>query len=289
MKKVQTNILHGDSREVLKRVPDHSIDLIVTSPPYADQRKSTYGGIKPDDYVAWFMPIADELYRVLKPSGTFILNIKERVAAGERHTYVLELILELRRHGWLWTEEFIWHKKNSYPGKWPNRFRDSWERLLQFNKQRDFTMYQEAVMVPVGDWAKTRLRALSETDKVRDASKVGSGFGKKIANWIDRDKAYPTNVLHLATECGNKEHSAVFPEALPEWFIKLFTKEGDWVLDPFLGSGTTSAVAQRLNRHSIGIELADAYYQRACERVGKPVAASDTFPVTTLHGRTRAA
>ena len=129
---------------------------------------------------------------------------------------------------------------------------------------------------------------MSATDQVRDTSKVGSGFGKKIANWIDRDKAYPNNVLHLATECGNKEHSAVFPEALPEWFIKLFTKEGDWVLDPFLGSGTTSAVAQRLNRHSIGIELMDAYYQRACERVGKTPAPSDT-PLIDLHARARTA
>ena len=265
-----------------------SIDLIVTSPPYADQRKSTYGGIKPDAYVDWFMPVADELHRVLKPSGTFILNIKERVVAGERHPYVLELILAMRQRGWLWTEEFIWHKKNSYPGKWPNRFRDSWERLLQFNKQREFNMYQEAVMVPVGDWAKSRLRSLSETDLVRDESKVGSGFGKRIANWIDRDSAYPTNVLHLATECGNKEHSAAFPEALPEWFIKLFTGEGDWVLDPFVGSGTTSAVAHRLNRHSIGIELLDDYYQRACERVGTIPAAADTSPFT-LHARARAA
>ena len=137
-------------------------------------------------------------------------------------------------------------------------------------------------MVPVGEWAKSRLKNLSATDQVRDVSKVGSGFGKKIANWIDRDLAYPTNVLHLATECGNKEHSAVFPEALPEWFIKLFTKEGDWVLDPFLGSGTTSVVAQRLNRHSIGIELMDAYYQRACERVGKTPASSVT-PLINFH------
>jgi DNA modification methylase len=279
---VQAKIFQGDSKDILETMGADTIDLIVTSPPYADQRKSTYGGIKPDAYVDWFMPMADELHRVLKPSGTFILNIKERVVAGERHPYVLELILTMRQHGWLWTEEFIWHKKNSYPGKWPNRFRDSWERLLQFNKEREFNMYQEAVMVPVGDWAKSRLRSLSETDLVRDESKVGSGFGKRIANWIDRDSAYPTNVLHLATECGNKEHSAAFPEALPEWFIKLFTKEGDWVLDPFVGSGTTSAVACRLNRHSIGIELLDDYYQRACERVGAIPAAADTSPFT-LH------
>ena len=132
------DVIEGDSREILGRIPSNSIDLIVTSPPYADQRNSTYGGISPDQYVDWFLPIGKELLRVLKPDGTFILNIKERVVGGERHTYVLELILALRKQGWLWTEEFCWHKKNSYPGKWPNRFRDSWERLLQFNKSRHF-------------------------------------------------------------------------------------------------------------------------------------------------------
>lgn len=265
-----TNIVLGDCKEKLKELAEDSLDLIVTSPPYADQRSNTYGGIKPDKYVEWFSPISKELLRVLKPTGTFVLNIKERVVNGERHPYVLNLILEMRNQGWLWTEEFIWHKRNSYPGKWPNRFRDSWERLLQFNKTKKFNMYQEAVMVPTGDWAKTRLRNLSDIDKIRDESRVRSGFGKNISNWLNRDKAYPTNVLHMATECGNKNHSATFPEALPEWFIKLFTKESDYVLDPFLGSGTTSVVAQRMYRNSIGIEILKEYYDIAKSRVSTP-------------------
>lgn len=240
---------------------------MVTSPPYANQRKSTYGGVTTDQYVEWFLPISAQLLRVLKPTGTFILNIKEKVVNAERSTYVMELILAMRKQGWLWTEEFIWHKKNSYPGKWPNRFRDAWERLLQFNKSKKFAMYQEEVMVPMGDWARTRLKNLSETDKRRDNSKVGSGFGKNISNWIDRDKAYPTNVLHLATECNNKKHSAAFPEELPQWFIKLFTQEGDTVLDPFAGSGTTLFVAERMGRNAIGIELMDEYYQMIKEQI----------------------
>ena len=250
----------GDAVKELKKVDDASVDLIITSPPYADQRKQTYGGIHPDEYVEWFIPIAAELQRVLKPTGTFILNIKERVVAGERHTYVLELILAMRSQGWLWTEEMIWHKKNCYPGKWPNRFRDAWERLLQFNKQKNFNMYQDAVMVPTGDWAKSRLKKLSDTDRMRDESKVGRGFGKKIENWIGRSMAYPTNVMHMATECGNKNHSAAFPEALPEWFINLFTREGDCVLDPFMGSGTTVTVAERMGRNAIGVEILREYY-----------------------------
>lgn len=256
----KTTIYQGDCLQKLKLLEDNSVDLIVTSPPYADQRKNTYGGISTNKYVDWFLPISAELLRVLKPTGTFILNIKEKVQNGERSTYVLELILEMRKQGWLWTEEFIWHKKNCYPGKWPNRFRDAWERLLQFNKNKKFNMYQESVMVPTGDWAKSRLKKLSETDQIRDNSKVGSGFGKNISNWIDREMAYPTNVLHLATECNNKNHSAAFPSSLPEWFIKLFTQEGDVVLDPFMGSGTTNIVAQRMGRDSIGIEIQEQYY-----------------------------
>ena len=263
MKQVESRLFLGDCREELKKLKDNSIDLIFTSPPYADSRSQTYGGVRPDKYVEWFLPISAELLRVLKPSGTFVLNIKEKVVGGERHTYVIELILEMRKQSWLWTEEFIWHKKNSYPGKWPNRFRDSWERLLQFNKDRHFHMYQEEVMVPMGDWAQRRLKNLSETDKVRDPSRVGSGFGKRIANWIGREKAYPTNVLHMATETKNRNHSAVFPEDLPEWFIKLFTKKGDCVLDPFMGSGTTAFVAQRLERNAIGIEILPEYFNLA--------------------------
>jgi site-specific DNA-methyltransferase (cytosine-N4-specific) len=128
-------------------------------------------------------------------------------------------------------------------------------------------MYQEAVMVPMGDWRHSRLRNLSETDKRRDNSRVNSGFGKKIANWVGRSMAYPSNVLHLATECGNRNHSATFPAALPAWFIRLFTQPGDVILDPFIGSGTTAVASVELGRDYIGIELDPANVEIARTRL----------------------
>jgi site-specific DNA-methyltransferase (adenine-specific) len=263
-KKLRINeVICGDCSEVLHDFPDECIDLIVTSPPYADSRKNVYGGIHPDHYAGWFLPIAAELKRVLKPTGSFILNIKEKVFKGERHTYVLEIILGMKKQGWLWTEEYCWHKKNCYPGKWRNRFRDAWERCLHFTKQKSFNMHQQSVMVPVGKWSEKRLAKPSKHDSVRFESRSQSGFGKRVQNWVGRDMVYPTNVLHLATECSNKNHSAAFPEELPGWFIRLFTDEGDVVLDPFLGSGTAAVAAKRLNRPYVGIEINQEYCELA--------------------------
>ena len=215
------------------------------------------------------MPRTEALKKSLKPDGSFVLNIKEKAIGGQRHTYVLELILALKKQGWLWIEEYCWHKKNCYPGKWPNRFRDSWERLLHFTINKKFKMRQESVMVPMGDWKTARLRNLSKTDYTRDESKNENGFGKKVENWIGRDMAYPTNVLHLSTECGYKGHPAAFPLSLPNWFIRLFTDPGDMVLDPFAGSGTTLVAARDLARASIGIDTSLDYCDLMRERLSK--------------------
>jgi len=258
---------HGDCLDVLKTLPDASVDLVVTSPPYADNRKRTYDGVPIEHYVEWFLPISAELLRVLRAEGSFVLNIKERAVGGERQTYVLELILGMKQQGWLWVEEYIWHKKNCYPGKWPNRFRDAWERCLHFSKQKHFKMFQDSVMVPMGEWAQKRLEKLSDTDRIRDESRSLSGFGKNVSHWVGKKYVYPTNVLHLATECSNRKHSAAFPISLPVWFIKLFTEEGDVVLDPFIGSGTTALACIELNRHYVGIELMEQYYKLALQAV----------------------
>lgn len=262
-------VFYGDCLQILKTMSSGIIDLIITSPPYADQRKHIYGGVHPDKYVEWFGPYSSEFLRVLNPRGSFILNIKEKVTNGERHTYVLELIIQLRKQGWLWTEEYIWCKKNSYPGKWPNRFRDGWERLLHFTKNKSFDMFQEEVMIPIGEWSKSRHKNLSDTDKIRRDSKLENGFGINISNWVKRDMVYPNNVLYLPTENYNRGHAAAFPIALPVWFIKLFTKKDGVVLDPFNGSGTSCLAAKQLGRHYIGIDNNRDYVNLANNRLQK--------------------
>lgn len=260
-------IIQGDCLDIMKAFPDDCIDLIVTSPPYADNRKKSYQGVPIEQYVEWFLPISEQLKRILKPEGSFVLNIKERAVNSERQTYVLELILGMKKQGWLWIEEYIWHKKNCYPGKWPNRFRDAWERCLHFTKRKRFKMFQEAVMVPMGEWAEKRLSKLTQSDSVRHESRAFSGLGRQVSNWVDRTMAYPSNVLYLPTECSNRNHSATFPKELPMWFVRLFTKEGDIVLDPFIGSGTTAIACVRSGRHFVGIEINPEYHKIACEAV----------------------
>lgn len=272
---MKNEIILGDCGEILKKIDSETFNLIITSPPYADARKN-YPGIHPDNYVSWFSPIAENILRTLKNDGSFILNIKEKVMDGERHTYVLDLIKEMKKLGWIWTEEYIWHKKNATPGKWPNRFRDAWERLLHFTKSKKFKMNQESVKKPIGDWACDRMKNLSSNDMERTTSATKSGFGRNVSNWLNKETVYPDNVLYLAAECGNKKHSAVFPVTIPEWFIKLFTDENDMILDPFMGSGSTAIACLKNNRNYVGIEILKEYALVAENRIKEYMVKNDS-------------
>ena len=280
MRKLQLDkIYNDDCINILKKIPDNSIDLIVTSPPYAGKRGTNQVEKIPiKDYVKWFLPISLGLLRILKPTGSFVLNIKEPAVKHERSTYVIELILRMREQGWYWTEEYIWRKNTSFPGRWSNRFRDAWERCLHFTKNTEFKMNQEAVMVPMGDWAKSRfmknngtvkkkVRELAKADRIRRTSNSKSGLARNVSKWINRDMVFPDNVLEFAVVNNNKKHSAAFPDTLPEWFIKLFTDTGDVVLDPFIGSGTTAISAIKLDRHYIGIEKQRKYWRVANKNI----------------------
>jgi site-specific DNA-methyltransferase (adenine-specific) len=271
-------VLPGDCRTKLYELQPGSVDLVITSPPYANARKATYGGIDHRKYVAWFTEperkklddtgtIAGGIMRVLKPDGSFILNIKECAVNGEISPYVADLVRALRAMGLRLTEEYIWFKMNPMPGYWPNRFRNEWEHLYHFTLSPKFRMYQKEVMEPIGNWVDVRLRNPGANDHARAESATGSGFGRNISHWKGKTKVYPTNVLHIPMETANTGHSAPFPVALPGWFIRLFTKAGDTVLDPFMGSGTTAVAAIYLDRHFIGIERNDGYRALANDRI----------------------
>ena len=254
-------IHEGDCLDVMSRMPADSVDLIVTSPPYAMARKKTYGGIPHEEYVDWFMPRAEQMMRILKPTGSFVLNIKENVKDGERTTYVLELILAMKRAGWRWVDEYMWHKTCMTPGKWPNRLKDGFERCYHFSIMPQFKMRQDSVKVPMSD--SMRQKSLNSNFKdYREKSATGSGANINYSSFVGMETVYPSNVLHFAAVSYNSGHPAAYPEEIPAFFVKLFTDEGDVVLDPFSGSGTTYDVAQRAGRKPIGIEIKPEYIRQ---------------------------
>lgn len=259
----------GDARDVLKEYPDHHFNLIVTSPPYADARKKHYHSINPNEYADFFESFHEQFWRVLAEDGSFVLNIKDKVVNGVRHRYVWKTIERLAEKGWKCVDDYIWTKPNAMPGYWRNRLRDEWEYCFHMTKYAHFAMYQDAVKQPIGDWAEIRLKNLNGKSAVRHNSENESGFGRDLRAWTEKDKVLPGNVLRLGLVGKNMGHPAVFPVGLPEFFIKLFTKANDNVLDPFAGSGTTGLAAQALHRNATLIELEPEYVEVIRQRLGK--------------------
>ena len=241
IKPVYCRIICGDSREVLPELSEKA-NLIVTSPPYADARKSHYDSISPSDYPEWFATFSSALMNALSDTGSFVLNIKDKVVGGTKHHFVWDTIRNLEQSGWKSIDDYIWRKTNPMPGRWPNRLRDGWEYCFHLAKSTRPAMYQENVKVDIGGWTEARLANLKGNDLKRHNSANKSGFGRDLTRWVDKKKVLPSNVIDLPLVGRNFNHPSVYPVGIPSFFIRLFTKEGDLAIDPFGGSGTTGTL-----------------------------------------------
>jgi DNA modification methylase len=250
-------LLCGDSTnitDVERLMAGRKANLVVTSPPYAEQRKQQYGGIAPDQYLDWFSQVAGNVWAILSDNGSFLLNIKEHCEDGERHLYVKKLIIHLREQlGWRFVDEFCWRdKRDGVPGGWPNRFKDAWEPVFHLSKQQEIK-FRPGAVAHASD-------GVFDYDPGNAKAESGSGLlGSEKAQGYRDGLARPSNVIEAATETGQGEHVAPFPLALPDFFIRAFTDRRDAVFDPFAGSGTTVVAATTLGRTGFGMELSPAY------------------------------
>jgi site-specific DNA-methyltransferase (adenine-specific) len=262
----QCTVIHGHSREELTAYVGQ-VDLLVTSPPYADARHKHYDSVHPDSFVEWFMTFHEPFYNALKPEGSLVINIKDKVVDGVRHRYVWHMIEALCDRGWYAIDDYIWSKTNPMPGLWPTRLRDGWEYCFHLAKSPRPFFNADAVRKPIGSWVDSRLKNLGENDLSRHNSVNESGFGRDISKWVGKETVLPSNVLTLAVVGKNKGHPAVFPVDLPLFFIKLLSPDNGLIVDPFGGSGTTGIAALSVGRDCVLIDNNEEYCQEAIRRI----------------------
>lgn len=270
MSEGKKEILLGDCLELMKNIPDNSIDMVFTSPPYAERRKTTYGGIPEYDYVDWFLPIGAEIKRILKPTGSFFLNIKPHTHKGERSLYVFDLVCQLKREtGFMFVEEYCW-TKNAFPGSLKGRFKNAFEPVYHFTKGNP----NQITFNPIACGTPIKEESIARTYRKQcGAPKNGSGMtGMNTTNIRNLGLARPSNVINVnnvSNQFSDKQlHPATFPEGLVEFFVKSFTNENDIVLDPFGGSGTTGIVCKNHKRQFILMEKQQEYFELIKKRVG---------------------
>lgn len=273
----------GDALTILKALPDRSVNAVITSPPYALHFKKEYGNVDKESYVRWMLPFAREIKRVLRKDGSFVLNIGGSYDAGSptRSLYHFKLLIALVEEiGFHLAQECFWHNpaKLPAPAEWVNvrrcRIKDSVEYIWWLSPSAWPHADNRQVLVPYSEDMK-RLLARGYKAKTRPSGHVITG---KFQN--DRGGSIPQNVLVRGNNESNSEyisackalgvkvHPARFPRALPEFFIKLLTKPGDLILDPFAGSNTTGRVAEDLDRRWIGIDIEVSYVRASGIRFG---------------------
>lgn len=257
--------MQGDCLERMKEIPDNSIDMIMTSPPYADRRKHCYEGKHESEYIDWFLNFAKEFKRVLKPTGSFFLNIKAHCDKGERSLYVMKLVIALKEViGFRYTDEFTWTKLGVC-GKFNGRFKNAFEPIHHFTIEKGYTHNPYEVATEATDVSKARYKR-----KACGTSTNGSGFGG-MRKEITSNLALPSNHIHCVQKSNQhtkqSKHPAVYPVELCDFFIRAFTNKSDLVLDPFMGSGTTGVSSLALGRCFVGIELDEYYFNLAKDRI----------------------
>ena len=275
-------LICGDALAELRKLPANSIDLIVTSPPYADRRKRQYGGPSPAQYGAWYLPIARELKRVLKQDGSYILNLKEsRTPDGQRSLYVLDLVAaHVREAGLRWHDTFIWAKPNPFPGDKGTHLPDAWEPCYQFTKGPRPFIDHTANRRPISPGTAAKRAYMARLDAAGDIETRAPALVKNKhdnpsviapnANRRDTPTAQAFNVVTIGVLAGagrGIKHPAMFPERLPRWFIRLLCPYDGIVLDPFAGAGTTAFAAEAEGRRWIAIEKEPEYVKASRARL----------------------
>ena len=267
--------IQGDTFELIKKLPDNSVDLVITSPPYSDivNYGKDVSTKKPDDYVDWILPLFKEIHRVLKPSGSFILNINDKCEKGLRSTYIYDLISRNNKETPLKLyDTYIWHKRNGIPNGGTKRFRNTTEFIFHFCKDvKQLKFNMDRVLKEQSETTSNRrkykwnLKGHGETiDGVRD-NKIEYNAEKLP------QKIRPDNVFRFSTAGASRDnlikHPAPYHKELPLYYINLLTDEGDLVLDTFSGIGTTGVACKELNRYYIGYELNETYNDFAKKRI----------------------
>lgn len=287
-------LLCGDCRDaatVARLLDGAKAHLVITSPPYATQREydpaSGFKPVAPEEYVEWYRAVADNIQAVLAADGSYFLNIKEHAADGERHLYVKDLVIaHKRKWGWRFVDEFCWRKTdNGVPGGWGNRFKNAWEPVFHFCRQPEIKFRPTAVghvSEDCFDYSPNNPKSTSGSGLLGTGAR-GSAAAQPGAD--DEDGRFtgiarPSNVVEVKSESGQGSHSAPFPRALVEFFLKAFSDSDDIVFDPFLGSGTTMAAAHLLGRVGFGIEISPAYCDVILRRIAN-LAGEDAVLVET--------
>lgn len=266
-------IHHGDCIEVMRSLPAESVDAVITSPPYAMQRKSTYGGIPESEYPSWTVQWMTEAKRLLKPDGSVIINISPHRRQGNLSDYVLRTRLALRENGWIEPDELIWHKPNATPGNPPDRPRRAWEHLLWFAKHGKAHADPYAAGLPYTDQKRGMKRYQTDTPAKRQGwnhSTWGSGKAEM------KEVARVTNVATFAKASrSGYDHPAPFPWKLAEWCGKLICQPGGTVLDPFSGSASTGVACLVNGWDYIGIDAVKDYVEMSRRRLEEVEAGLD--------------